>query len=106
MACATPSILTERDPMANDLVIDARNVGVTFGVDGGTVEAVRDVSFKLKAGQTIALVGESGSGKSVTARAVMRLLSKRGKVSDKTQIFYGDKDMAHLSQNEMRRLRG
>jgi peptide/nickel transport system ATP-binding protein len=92
--------------MTEDLVIDARNVGVSFRVDGGTIEAVRDVSFKLGKGQTIALVGESGSGKSVTARAGMRLLSKRGTVSDTTHIFYGGRDMAHLSQQEMRRLRG
>ena len=92
--------------MTDDLVIDARNVGVSFTVDGGTIEAVRDVSFKLGKGQTIALVGESGSGKSVTARAVMRLLSKRAKVTEATQIFYGGQDMAHLSQREMRRLRG
>ncbi len=60
-----------------ELLIDAKEVGVTFKVDGGTVEAVRNVSFQLYKGETTALVGESGSGKSVTARAVMRLLSKR-----------------------------
>lgn len=92
--------------MTDQYVIDARNVGVTFRVDGGTIEAVRDVSFKLQKGQTIALVGESGSGKSVTARAVMRLLSKRGKVTPATEILYGGRDMAHLSQSEMRQLRG
>lgn len=87
-------------------IIDAQKVGVTFKVDGGRVEAVRDVSFKLYRGKTTALVGESGSGKSVTARAVMRLLSKRASVSDMTRIYYEDKDMAHLSDGEMRRLRG
>jgi peptide/nickel transport system ATP-binding protein len=92
--------------VTEDLVIDARNVGVTFRVDGGTVEAVRDVSFRLGKGQTIALVGESGSGKSVTARAVMRLLSKRAHVTPATQILYGGRDMAKLSQREMRGLRG
>lgn len=92
--------------MTTDIVMDARNIGVSFKVDGGMIEAVRDVSFRLHRGQTIALVGESGSGKSVTARAVMRLLSKRAKVSDKTEIMYGDKDMARLSDAEMRRLRG
>ena len=92
--------------MTQDIVMDARNIGVSFKVDGGMIEAVRDVSFRLHKGQTIALVGESGSGKSVTARAVMRLLSKRASVSDKTEILYGDKDMARLSDAEMRRLRG
>jgi peptide/nickel transport system ATP-binding protein len=87
-------------------LIDARQVGVTFKVDGGVVEAVRDVSFKLFPGKTTALVGESGSGKSVTARAVMRLLSKRATVADHTRILFKGQDMAHLSLVEMRKLRG
>ena len=87
-------------------LIDARQVGVTFKVDGGLVEAVRDVSFRLYPGRTTALVGESGSGKSVTARAVMRLLSKRATVADQTRILFEGQDMAHLSLAEMRRLRG
>jgi peptide/nickel transport system ATP-binding protein len=92
--------------MTQDYAIEARNIGVSFKVDGGLIEAVKDVSFTLKKGQTIALVGESGSGKSVTARAIMRLLSKRAKVSEGTEILYGDKNMARLSEPEMRRLRG
>ena len=87
-------------------LIDAQHVGVTFKVDGGQVEAVRDVSFTLYPGQTTALVGESGSGKSVTARAVMQLLSKRATVADRTRILFDGKDMAHLSDREMRGLRG
>ena len=87
-------------------IIDARNVGVTFKVDGGHVEAVRDVSFQVYRGKTTALVGESGSGKSVTARVLMKLLSKRARVHDNTQIMYDSRDMADLSDREMRRLRG
>ena len=90
----------------SDVVIDAQNVGVTFKVLGGEVEAVKNVSFTLHKGQTIALVGESGSGKSVTARAIMRLLSKRARVSDATKIMYDGKDMARLPQSQMRFLRG
>ena len=93
-------------PMMDGPLIDARNVAVTFQVDGGVVEAVRDVSFRLYPGQTTALVGESGSGKSVTARAVMRLLSKRARVADQTRILFKGQDMAHLSLTEMRKLRG
>jgi peptide/nickel transport system ATP-binding protein len=92
--------------MTAELLIDAKDVGVTFKVDGGTVEAVRNVSFELYKGETTALVGESGSGKSVTARAVMRLLSKRATVTPQTQITYNGKNMASLSETEMRRLRG
>ena len=93
--------MTEPSPL-----LDARNVAVTFKVDGGTVEAVRNVSFQLFPGQTTALVGESGSGKSVTARAVMRLLSKRASVGKDSHILFKGQDMAQMSETEMRRLRG
>lgn len=64
-----------RDRQTKDTrpIIDARKVAVTFKVENGTVEAVKDVSFQLYRGETIAIVGESGSGKSVTARTVMGL---------------------------------
>ncbi len=95
-----------QDMNKQDAVIDAQNVQVRFGVDGGIIEAVKNVSFRVAKGQTIALVGESGSGKSVTARAVMRLLSKRGRVGAETRILYNGVNMAKLSQTEMRKLRG
>jgi peptide/nickel transport system ATP-binding protein len=105
MVCAMPLTPIEA-AMTQDTVIQAKNIGVSFNVDGGRIEAVRDVSFTLLKGQTIALVGESGSGKSVTARAIMRLLSKRAEVSDRTEILYGGLNMARLKDAEMRRLRG
>ncbi|RMC31600.1 ABC transporter ATP-binding protein [Paracoccus alkanivorans] len=92
----------------NDMtpIIDARKIGVTFRMQGGVVEAVRDVSFQVYKGRTTALVGESGSGKSVTARAIMRLLSRRAVLSGETRIFFEGADMAHLSGGQMRKLRG
>jgi peptide/nickel transport system ATP-binding protein len=90
----------------DNIALEARNIGVSFKVDGGTIEAVKDVSFTLRKGQTIALVGESGSGKSVTARAIMRLLSKRATVNRQTEILYSGRNMAQLSPAEMRGLRG
>ena len=107
MACAMP-LTRIKVPIMTDqnVVIDAKNIAVRFKVMGGEIEAVKDVSFTLHRGQTIALVGESGSGKSVTARAVMRLLSKRARVSEGTSILYDGKDMARLPQSQMRFLRG
>ena len=100
---------TERHDLGNhdrELILDARHVAVDFKVEGGTVHAVRDVSFQLHKGETIALVGESGSGKSVTARTVMRLLTKRATIGKQSRITLSGKDVLGLSDAQMRKLRG
>ncbi len=99
----------ERLDLASDgreVILDARNLGVTFKVEGGTVEAVRDMSFQVHKGETVAIVGESGSGKSVTARCVMRLLSKRARIMPATQITLAGRDILTLSDSAMRGMRG
>ncbi|MGI4983736.1 MAG: dipeptide ABC transporter ATP-binding protein [Janthinobacterium lividum] len=53
-------------------------LGVTFRAEGGPVRAVRDLSFTVARGETLAIVGESGSGKSVTSLALMRLVGHGG----------------------------
>ena len=87
-------------------VIDARNVGVEFIVERGKVLAVKDVSFQLYRGETIAIVGESGSGKSVTARTVMGLLSKRATISSRSRIDYDGKNVLKFTDRQRRALRG
>jgi len=123
--CATRSILIEVMKMALSLVnsfappvrhdheahqekpvIDARNIGVKFKVEHGIVDAVKDISFQLYRGETIAIVGESGSGKSVTARTVMGLLSKRATVSDKSSVHYDGNNILAFSERQRRKLRG
>lgn len=54
-------------------ILDVQNLHVRFANEAGSLHAVRDVSFSLYAGETLALVGESGSGKSATAMAIMGL---------------------------------
>ncbi len=87
-------------------VIDARRVEVSFKVEHGLVEAVKDVSFQLYRGETIAIVGESGSGKSVTARTVMGLLTKRAHIADTARIEFNGRDVLKFSKRERRSLRG
>ncbi len=106
---ANPLAPTERFDLGKhgrQLVVDARDIAVSFKVEHGVVEGVRDVSFQLHEGETIALVGESGSGKSVTARTVMGLLSKRASVSPKTCIRLNGEDITKFSRAKMRKLRG
>ena len=61
------------------------------------------MSFQLHRGETIAIVGESGSGKSVTARTVMRLLTKRATIAKDTQHPLDGKDMLTLPEPRMRK---
>ena len=58
-----------------NLVLDVKNLRVQFESDEKVVQAVNDISFQVKRGQTLGIVGESGSGKSVTSLAIMGLLS-------------------------------
>ncbi len=105
MACVMQLIRTDMLKV-QETILEARNVAVSFRVEGGIVHAVKNMNFALRKGETIAIVGESGSGKSVTARAIMRLLSKRGAIANEASIILNGRDVLKLSENEMRKLRG
>lgn len=91
-------------------VLDVSNLRVAFKARGNSVTALRDVSFSLHAGKTLALVGESGSGKSVSSLAIMGLLPKNGMITG-GEIRYCRPDgkisnLATLPEQQMRELRG
>jgi peptide/nickel transport system ATP-binding protein len=101
-----PPVRHDHDGRKETPIIDARNIGVNFKVEHGTVEAVKDISFQLYRGETIAIVGESGSGKSVTARTVMGLLSKRAVISPRSTVEYDGNNILKFSEKARRKLRG
>ncbi|MCD1633308.1 ABC transporter ATP-binding protein [Martelella mediterranea] len=101
-----PSTRRDHGEQQGEPIIDARNVAVDIAVEDGTVNAVRDVSFQLYRGETIAIVGESGSGKSVTARTVMGLLPKRASVGKGATINYNGEDVLKFSERRRRDMRG
>ena len=101
-----PAIRFDADDRQDNAIIDARNIAVTFKVEHGMVEAVKDISFQLYRGETIAIVGESGSGKSVTAHTVMGLLTKRATVSKSAVVRFNGDDILKFSSRKRRALRG
>ncbi|MGP4724340.1 ABC transporter ATP-binding protein [Agrobacterium deltaense] len=101
-----PAIRFDADDRNDAAIIDARNIAVTFRVEHGTVEAVKDISFQLYRGETIAIVGESGSGKSVTARTIMGLLTKRASVAKSATVRFNGDDILKFSSRQRRALRG
>lgn len=89
----------------SDTLIQVKNLSVTFELQGGDVEAVRNISFEVGKGEVVAIVGESGSGKSVTALSLLKLHDKNvfypgGK------ILYKEKDLMPLTDIEMQKIRG
>ncbi|MGI3128065.1 ABC transporter ATP-binding protein [Nitratireductor sp. PBL-C9] len=94
----------------NEPVLDVRNLRVAFRARRSSVTALRDVSFTLHPGRTLALVGESGSGKSVSSLAIMGLLPPNGAVTGGA-IHYravdgSVSDLTKASKSEMRARRG
>lgn len=88
-----------------EYLLNVDRIQTVFKTAKGEITSVDEVSFQLKPGQTIGIVGESGCGKSVTSLSIMSLLGKHGKVKSGSILFNG-KDLAKLSEAEMRQIRG
>jgi peptide/nickel transport system permease protein len=73
--------LTEDAARHSDALLSVRGLTVEFSTSSGQHEVLRDVSFDIPAGGTVALVGESGSGKSVTVRALLGLLPGNARIT-------------------------
>src|SRR5262245_42485401 len=67
-------------PMADSTLLSVRNLKTYFAQDEGTVKAVDGVSFDMAQGATLGIVGESGCGKSVTARSILRIVDRPGRI--------------------------
>jgi oligopeptide transport system ATP-binding protein len=91
--------------MAREKVLEVKNLSIAFKTPNGLVKAVRDVSFDLEKGETLAIVGESGSGKSVTNRAIMGILARNG-VIENGEILFQNQDLAKLSEANFHKIRG
>ncbi len=86
------------------LLLDVKGLNVRFRQDGQTTHAVRDVSFQVHRGETVALVGESGSGKSVTALSTVQLLGDSAHTDG--SITYDGTEMVGASEQDLQKVRG
>lgn len=86
-------------------LLNVEHLSVSFFTPAGEVQAVRDVSFSLKAGEVLAIVGESGCGKSVLCKSILRLLPQTAKIKSGKIIVDGT-DITAYREREMTALRG
>ena len=97
--------------MDSQRVVQVNDLTVRFKTPERTVEAVRNVSFHVDRGETLAIVGESGSGKSVTSLALMRLVEYGGGKIVSGDMFLRRRngevlDLAHAPDSTLQRVRG
>jgi microcin C transport system ATP-binding protein len=90
----------------NETLVEVSHLSVRFEQDGQAIDAVRDISFTIPRGQTLALVGESGSGKSVTALSMLRLLPYPRASHPSGSIRYQGEDLLQAEEPRLRQIRG
>ena len=87
-------------------LLEVKNLVVSYFTYAGEVQSVRNVSFDIEKGKTTAIVGESGCGKTVTAKTLMGLIHKPGKIKEGSQIIFEGKDLTDFTTKEWNEYRG
>ncbi|MBR0134679.1 MAG: ABC transporter ATP-binding protein, partial [Clostridia bacterium] len=95
----------ESKPENNDVLLEVKDLKVSFFTPVGEVKAVDGISYSLKHNEVMGIVGESGSGKSVEAYAIMGLLQSPGKVTGGTVLFEG-KNILEFDKKQYTAFRG
>ena len=85
--------------------LSVNNLVVSFRTPSGKVQAVRNISFDLNKGETLAIVGESGSGKSVTSKAILGILAGNS-IVEGGSILYDGMDLLKVSEDDFYHIRG
>lgn len=86
-------------------LLSVSNLSINFKTAQGQVEALRDISFQVQAGESLGIVGESGSGKSVTSLALFDLLATNAVLKSGRIVFHG-RDLSSMNASEKQKLRG
>ena len=85
--------------------LQVRNLRISFRTVSGKLQAVRDISFDLCKGETLAIVGESGSGKSVTSKAILGILAGNA-IVEGGEILYDGMDLLKIDEDDFYKIRG
>ena len=88
-----------------EIKLAVRDLVISFKTAAGNVQAVRDISFDLYRGETLAIVGESGSGKSVTTRAILGILAPNA-IKEGGEIIYDGQDLMKIEEEGFHKIRG
>ena len=89
-----------------DNLLKINNLSVSFHIENKVSSAVKNISLDVAKGEALGFVGESGSGKSVTALSVLKLLPYPKAFHPTGQIFYKNKNILKLSEEELQKIRG
>ncbi len=92
-------------------LLQVKDLSVDFVTDSASSSAVKNISFEINRGETVAIVGESGSGKTVTSLSVLQLLPSPPAKYKSGQILFSENgesqsDLLKLNENELRKIRG
>jgi len=85
--------------------LEVKDLQISFRTQGGILKAVRNISFDLYKGETLAIVGESGSGKSVTSKAIMGILAGNS-IVEGGEILYDGQDLIKIEEEDFHKIRG
>lgn len=85
--------------------LQVKDLKISFRTVSGKLKAVRDISFDLEEGETLAIVGESGSGKSVTSKAILGILAGNS-IVEGGEILYDGMDLLKIPEDEFYKIRG
>ncbi|EKN5803183.1 ATP-binding cassette domain-containing protein, partial [Salmonella enterica subsp. enterica] len=102
MSLSETASVTQAQQPAN-VLLEVKDLRVTFTTPDGDVTAVNDLNFTLHAGETLGIVGESGSGKSQTAFALMGLLATNGRIGG--SATFNGREILNLPERELNTLR-
>src|SRR6266540_4175679 len=104
--------------MNNDVLLEIKDLKISFPLDEGTVRAVEGVNLTMRRGEVLGVVGESGCGKSITAHSILRIIPTPGRINSGQILFHpsgqsgsngnGVVDLARLDPtgSEIRKIRG